>query len=251
MNTQLEELRAVLKDRDRIVLAFSGGLSSTFLAHVLKEMGKDFVAVTVDNGLLPNMDAIKDVARTLGIGHEVVEVEVLSDRGFIENSSERCYFCKKYMIKALKDFAEARGYTCVMDASDRSDLHSYRSAVIALYEEGVLTPLIDARLGREEIEEYAGRVSLPLPAPESCLATRIPHEVWIRREIIERVRRVEEDIRVLGFSAVRARVHDSLLRIQFLEGEQELALERRMEILKAARSQGFAYATIDVEALDV
>jgi uncharacterized protein len=249
MNTKLEELKALLKEKDRIALAFSGGLSSIFLAHVLKEMGKDFIAVTIDHGLLPSVAEIEKVARSLGLRHEVVKVDVLGDRCFIENSSERCYFCKKSMLKALKSFAETQGYSYVIDASDESDLQSYRAAIVALYEEGVATPLIDAKLSRGEIAEYAKRAGLPLPAPESCLATRIPYEVWIRREVVERVRGFEEDVRGLGFSAVRARVHDSLLRIQFLENELELALRKKGEILKAAKKHGFVYATIDVEGL--
>jgi uncharacterized protein len=249
MNTKLAELKTLLREKDRIVLGFSGGLSSIFLAHMLKEMGKDFVAVTVDHGLLPSVAEIAEVARALGIRHEVVKIDLLSDRCFIENGSERCYFCKKAMIDALKRFAKAKGYTYVMDASDESDMQTYRSAVVALYEEGVVTPLIDAGLNREEIAEYAKQEGLPLPAPESCLATRIPYEVWIRGEVVERVRGFEEDVRGLGFAAVRARVHDSLLRIQFLEDELELALKKKGEILKAAKKHGFVYATIDVEGL--
>jgi len=141
MNTKLAELKTLLREKDRIVLGFSGGLNSIFLAHLLKEMGKDFVAVTVDHGLLPSVAEIAEVARALGIRHEVVKIDLLSDRCFIENSSERCYFCKKAMIDALKRFAEAQGYTYVMDASDESDMQTYRSAVVALYEEGVVTPL--------------------------------------------------------------------------------------------------------------
>ncbi len=246
---KLSELKILLREKDGIVLGFSGGLSSIFLAHVLKEMGKDFVAVTVDHGLLPCVADIVEAARALEIEHEVVKIDLLGDRCFIENSSERCYLCKKAMIAALRRFAEARGYTSVMDASDESDLRSYRSAIVALHEEGVETPLIEAGLSREEIAEYARRKGLPLPAPESCLATRIPYEVWIRREVIERVRAFEGELLKLGFAAVKARVHDSLLRVQFLEDELERALKKRGEILDAARRHGFAYATIDLESL--
>ena len=246
---KLTELRNLLREKDSIVLGFSGGLSSMFLAHVLKEMGKRFIAVTVDHGLLPSVEEAEEAARTLGIEHEVVKIDLLGDRCFMENSSERCYFCKKSMIAALKRFAEERGYAMVMDASDESDLQSYRAAIVALHEEGIETPLIEAGLSREEIAEYARELSLPLPPPESCLATRIPYEVWIRREVIERVRAFERELRRLGFTAVRARVHDSLLRVQLPAGEQELALRKREDILRAARKQGFAYATLDLEGL--
>jgi len=247
---KLGELRSRLSAVESAVLGFSGGLSSIFLAHVLKEMGKRFVAVTVDHGMLPNAEETARLAAKLGVEHRFVKLDLLSERCFIENSSERCYFCKKAMLSALKRFAREQGFATVLDASDESDLRNYRAAMVALFEEGVAAPLIDAGLSREEIAEYAKRLGLPVPVRESCLATRIPYEVWIRREVIERVRGFEAELRSLGFSAVRARVHDSLLRVQLPEKELPQALERRGEILRAARKHGFAFAAIDTESLD-
>ncbi|NOZ58657.1 MAG: hypothetical protein GXO66_03655 [Euryarchaeota archaeon] len=241
----LRELRARLRDVDSAVLGFSGGLGSVFLAHMLKEAGRRFVAVTVDHGMLPDRDAISETARRLGVEHRFVEVDLLGEKYFIENTPERCYLCKKAMISALRRFAAEEGYATVLDASDQDDLQDYRAAMVAVYEEGVETPLIDAGLSREEIGRYAREMGLPVPRRESCMATRIPAETWIRREVIERVRGFERDVRRLGFSAVKARVHDSLLRVQLPEEELEMGVRHREEILEAARRHGFAFAAID------
>ncbi len=246
---KLHELRRRLAGVESAVLGFSGGVGSIFLAHILKNMGKRFVAVTVDHGMLPDREGIAELAALLKVRHSFVELDLLGERCFIENSSERCYFCKKAMISALRRFAEDNGYATVLDASDESDLTDYRSAMIAVYEEGVEIPLIDAGLSREEIVEHVRSLGLPAPARESCLATRIPQDVWIRREVVERVRGFEGDMRRLGFSAVRARVHDSLLRIQLPAEELSHALERREDILKAARRRGFVFAAIDTLTL--
>jgi uncharacterized protein len=239
-------LRDFLKDHDKIVLAFSGGLDSTFLAQILKEEKKDFCAVTVDNGLLLDLQCLKEEVKTLGICHDIVEMDVTDERNFAENTTERCYFCKKMIIGRLKEYMNEKGYTCIMDASNTSDLKDYRAGMVALKEEGILSPLLDSDIGKEEIIEYSKKVGLEVKPPESCMATRIPPYTSIKRDDIARIRELENGVRDLGFATLRARTHGTLVRFQFMSSEMEKAMSKRADIERIARAAGFEFATVDL-----
>jgi len=173
----------------------------------------------------------------------VVKIDLFEDRGFIENSPERCYFCKKEIVRALKDFEKEKE---IIDASNYSDLKDYRAGIIVLNEEGVLTPLIDAGITKEDVMKFSKEFGLPIKVPDSCLATRVPVDIRIERGVIEAVRRVENAIKGLGITLVRARVHGNMLRLQVLEGEMELLLKNRIEISGVVREEGFDYAGLDL-----
>lgn len=248
---KLEALKRIIGGEDRFILAFSGGLDSAFLAAYLKRLGKEFIAVTVDHGMLPDLECIKEEAERLGIEHRVLEIDLLNDRAFSENTEERCYFCKKQIIGALKDYRDEMEYDYIVDATNRSDLVDYRAGIVALHEEGILTPLLDAEMGKEDIVRYSKEFGLETRAPQSCLATRVPTHTRIRKPMIEMVRQVENGISKLGLSLVRARVHDKLLRIQVLDSEMEEALKNRDKINEIAKKAGFAYVTIDLEGYNI
>jgi uncharacterized protein len=248
---KLEALEQIIGDKDKFILAFSGGLDSAFLALYLKKLGREFIAVTIDNGMLPDVEYVKEEAKRLGIEHSVVEIDLFGDRAFSENTEERCYFCKKEIIKALNAFKSEVGYDHVIDASNRSDLADYRAGIVALHERGILTPLLDAEIEKEDIIRYSKEFNLEERTPQSCLATRVPIHARIRKPVIERIRQVENEITKLGLTLVRAKVHDRLLRIQVLESEMEKALKNRDKINEIAREAGFAYVTIDLEPYEI
>lgn len=243
----MERLLSILRDIDRAVLAYSGGLSSRFLAAVLKDLGKDFIAVTVDHGLLPSREEIRRSAERLGINHEFVEINLLGERNFVENLEERCYLCKRSMILKLKEFARERGYTTILDASTTSDLRDYAQAVVALMEEGVLTPLIEAGISREDVMELGSKFNIGYEEPETCLATRIPVGKWIRREDVERLRRAEAEIRRLGFSKAEVKIHSGVARLRVPEAEMSRAIALRKEIAHIIRKYNLGYAALDME----
>ncbi len=244
--SKLDRLEEVLKDAGKggeFVLAFSGGLDSTFLAYFLKKIGKDFVAVTVDTGLLPDPEIIKDSAKELGIDHKVVKRDLFKDRDFVENSYERCYFCKKEIIQVLREFDRE-----IIDASNYSDLKDYRAGIIALTEEGVLTPLVEALITKEDVIKFSKEFGLPIKAPDSCLATRIPVDTRIEEGIIDSIRNVENTIKHFGITLVRARVHENILRIQVMESEMEYLLKNRDAIVRIAKKEGFDYIGLDLDS---
>jgi len=240
---KLSRLKNLLEDRDNLTLAYSGGLSSNLLARVLQDMGKEFTALTVDNNMLVSKEEIAEEARKLGIEHSFVKLNLLEEKNFIENTGERCYFCKKGMIEKLREFSR---YNNVVDASNATDLVDYRAGVMALMEEGIFMPLVEADLSREEVEELASEYSLEIKPPESCLATRMPVDRWIRGEEVEKVRGIENDISCLGFKLVRGRLHQNLIRLQFLEEEMERALEMKTKIQDIAAKRGVEFAVVDL-----
>ncbi len=246
---KLKKLNEILDDKNKIVLAFSGGLDSSFLAYYLKKLGKEFYAVTVDNGLIPNINDAINAARSIGVRHKIIKVDLFGDKVFTENNEERCYFCKKEIIKALKKFRDEIGYKYIMDATNKSDLSDYRPGILALIEEGIISPLLEAEITKEDIIAWSKEFGLEIKPPESCLATRIPVYTKITKDTIEKIRFVENKIKELGIRLVRARVHDNLLRLQFLKEELEKALEKRKEIFDIA-SKYFAYVTIDLKCYD-
>jgi uncharacterized protein len=241
--SKLETLEKILEDKDRIILAFSGGPDSTFLAYFLKEKGKQFYAVTVDSGVLPDLDRIKKGAEDLNIKHEVRELNLLKDKKFVENSPERCYFCKKQIISALKGFLREKRYDYIMDATNYSDLFDNRIGIIALKEENILSPLLEAEITEEDIVDY----SKEFKPPESCLATRIPYYTRIKEETIVKIRAVEDEIKRLGVSLVRARVHGNYIRLQVLENDMGEILKYKDKIHNIATRQGFEYVTLDLK----
>ena len=180
---------------------------------------------------------------------KIIEIDLFSDSVFTENNEERCYFCKKEIIKALKKFKNEIGYKYIMDATNKSDLSDYRPGILALMEEGIISPLLDAEITKEDIIELSKEFGLEIKPPESCLATRIPVYTRIEKDTIEKIRFIENRIKKLGIKLVRARVHENLLRLQFLREDLEKVMKNRKEILDIARKH-FTYATIDLKCYD-
>jgi uncharacterized protein len=244
---KIEELEKFFEHKDRFILAFSGGMSSSFLACFLKRMEKDFVAVTVDTGLLLDIEEVVRQAQSLSLEHKIIEVDLLDDKLFAENSTERCYLCKKEILRALQQYKDEIGYDYVLDATNQSGLSDYRAAIVALKEEGILSPLLDIGIGLLDIKRYSEEWGLEIRPAGDCLATRIPSDIQINREIVGKIRNIEKNIRTMGFENVRARVHSYLLRLEFPETDIEKAIEKRREISKIAKSQGFKYVAVDLE----
>lgn len=243
---KLEILEKELEGKDNFLLAFSGGLDSAFLAFFLKKKGKNFIAATVDNGMIPDLEAIKKEAKCLDIPHTILEADLFSERSFVENDPERCYFCKKQIISVLEKFKDEKGLEYIVDGTNKSDLSDYRAGIIALHEAGVFSPLLDAEFSKEDIIRYSREFSLNLKPPESCLATRIQPYTWIRTETIESLRKIESRIRALGISLVRARVHEKTIRLQVLESEMVKVIEKKEEIRKIIEGEDYLFASLDL-----
>jgi uncharacterized protein len=248
-------LEAVIRSRPRVVVAFSGGVDSTLLLRVCRDVlgRKNVVAVT---GVSPTYTAeelrtARRVARGLGVEHVLIETDELACGSFAANPADRCYHCKGELFDRILALAAARGIDTVCDATNTDDLSDYRPGRRATEERGVMSPLLLAGLAKKDVRRLSKKLGLPSwdkPA-NPCLASRVPYGTPITLETLDRIRAGERYIRGLGFTVVRLRHHDRLARIEVPAADlarlMRPATARR--IAAKLRSLGYLWIAIDIE----
>jgi len=251
---KLNALRGILTDMRSVLLAFSGGVDSTFLLKVASEVMPDRVlAVTALSATYPQEEHKKacEMARRLGVRHLSISTDELSDPNFASNPVRRCYFCKKALFTRLREISAREDLACVIDASNLDDCSDYRPGREAAEELGVRSPLVEARLTKADIRALSREMGLPTWDQPSmaCLASRFPYGEQITPEKLHRVEQAERMLRELGLGQVRVRSHGRLARIEVDEARvQELAMPGvRQEVLRKLKSLGFVYVTVDLE----
>jgi uncharacterized protein len=248
-------LEAVIRSRPRAVVAFSGGVDSTLLLRVCRDvLGREnVVAVT---GVSPTYTAeelrtARRVARGLGVEHVLIETDELACAAFAANPADRCYHCKGELFDRILALAAARGIDTVYDATNTDDLSDYRPGRRATEERGVTSPLLLAGLAKKDVRRLSKKLGLPSwdkPA-NPCLASRVPYGTPITLETLDRIRAGEKFIRGLGFAVVRLRHHDRLARIEVPAADfarlMKPATARR--IAGKLRSLGYLWIALDIE----
>lgn len=252
MQEKLIKLTATLRDLSNVLIAFSGGVDSTFLLKIAHEvLGDKAVAVTVCSELIPReeREEAQKIAQTLGVKHYLLEVELLNQSCFKENTSDRCYHCKKFIFTIIKELAEENNLKWVLDGSNVEDLKDYRPGFKALKELGIRSPLLEAGFNKREIRlfsEVKGLWTWSKPSM-ACLASRIPYGQPVSLEKLRQIEQGEVFLHELGFTQCRLRHHDTIARLEFLPEEMELFWPKQREIARKVRSLGFSYVTIDLE----
>ncbi|MDI3480347.1 MAG: pyridinium-3,5-biscarboxylic acid mononucleotide sulfurtransferase [Tepidanaerobacteraceae bacterium] len=254
LGQKLQRLKSIIKNMSSAVVAFSGGVDSTFLLKVCLEfLGSDNVlAVTAKSAIHPEweLQAAERLARMLGVRHKIVKTEELEIPGFSDNPPERCYYCKKEVFGKLLDTARREGFNVVVDGSNFDDTRDFRPGMRATAELGIRSPLKEAGFTKDDIRALSKEMGLPTWNKPSfaCLSSRFPYGEKITLEKLERVARAEEILRALGFSQYRVRSHGDIARIEVQPEDMERFFDRELREDTAAKIKqaGFKYVTLDL-----
>src|SRR3954452_2319027 len=242
-----------LASLDSVIVAYSGGVDSAYLAVVAsRALGDRAVAVTADSPSYPERHrqlAIR-IAHDFGLRHEIIHTSELERPEYRANPSNRCYYCKHELYTHLSRIARTRG-AVVVDGNNADDRGDYRPGRQAAREFGVRSPLDEVNLTKDEIRELSKRAGLPTwdePA-SACLSSRIPYHTEVTDEKLRTIERAEQAVRALGFRVFRVRHHDELARVEIARDEMPRALEPQTAsaIVRELKAAGYKFVTLDLQ----
>lgn len=247
-------LTRMLSGYGRVLLAFSGGVDSTFLLHAaVKTLGrKNVLAVTAVSETYPKSELAqaKRMLKRIGARGIFIKTQELKNARFASNPRERCFYCKDELFRKLSALAK-RNKMVLLDATNYSDRTDFRPGRKAAKKWGVLSPLADAKISKDDIRAFSRKFKLPtwnLPA-QACLASRIPYGTRIEPALLRRIEKGEAYIKSLGFSNIRIRSHGNIARLEFDKPEIPAAVSplKSEKISAFLKSLGWKYVTIDLQ----
>ena len=249
-----DRLISILKGYGSLLVAYSGGVDSSFLLAVAHEALKNnLLAVTAASPLHPEWETREaaDFANILGVEHMIIQSRIMHRADFISNTKERCYLCKKYLIEELLKISNYRNIQYVAHGANVDDLSDYRPGFAAAQEMGIKAPMVDAGLTKNDIRRLSKQMNLSTwNKPQmACLASRIPYGTAITEKDLKMVTQAEQVMYGLGVTGCRVRIHGKVARIEVDAGDIERILDpkTRSVILEKFRKIGFSHVAVDLE----
>jgi pyridinium-3,5-biscarboxylic acid mononucleotide sulfurtransferase len=243
-----------LRDMERVIVAYSGGTDSAYLAWAAhRVLGDSAIAITADSASIPTShkrDA-EAFARECGFRHEYIATHEFENPDYVKNDQNRCFHCKDELFNQLETFAQTRDFAHIVYGVNKDDLGDYRPGQRAAKIHEVKAPLVDAGLSKSEIRELSKRAGLSTwnrPAA-ACLSSRVPYGTPVTPETIKTIEEGEEAIRALGFRQFRVRFHGELVRLEIAKDEMPKAMtaENASAFSAIFKQLGFLYVTLDLE----
>jgi uncharacterized protein len=252
MDEKLEKLINNLKKMEKVAIAFSGGLDSSFLAKIAYDTLKnDALAITINSPVFPKWEQehAKRIASEIGIKQIIVDFNQVNIKDFSENSKERCYLCKKELFSKILSIAKKNNIQLILDGSTADDSMDYRPGIRALRELKIVSPLKDLKFSKNEIRTLSKKMGLITWNKPSfaCLASRFPYGIKITKDRLETIEKAEDFIRNLDVKQFRVRYHNEIARIEVLKDDFNIILKNSEKIINYFKKLGFKYVTLDIE----
>jgi len=250
---KLEQLKKTLREMGTVLIAYSGGVDSSFLAVTAHEvLGQNSLAVFASSPVAPPMEkeAAGSLAHQFGLRFRIIESNEMDNPDFVANPTERCYYCKRELFSELKPIALAEGLKWVADGTNADDLSDYRPGRKASAEAGIRSPLLEVGLTKAEIRQLSHAQGLPTwDRPASpCLASRIPYGTPVTAETLNKIARGEKYLHSLGLRQVRLRHHGDIARIELDQPDMAKIIKTdiRQGIIEHFKALGYKYVTLDL-----